>query len=110
MKYPDDVVAAALERMGRSDDAKFLRQRLMRVLLDEVSSNAELGALKLLQGRRLLARELLNDLGLTDERPGNSDAELVKRSGPVGASSGASSGAGRWRVPAVAPDDKPDAG
>lgn len=109
--FTDQEVADGLVRLGRSPDAKFLRQLLVQVLVAVPAETLSDGALRHFEGRRNLARTLITVCNLNAdaaEKAGTIDdaAHLVRSpSGTV--RPGATRGLER-RVPAVAAQpDKP---
>jgi hypothetical protein len=103
--FTDQEIREGIARLGKQPDAKFLRKRLLSILMSLPPADAGHGALAEQNGRRTLASDLLNALEFTTDGRTDDDAELARRST---APSGIASARSRSRVPAVSPDDAAD--
>lgn len=81
MIFPDDEVANGLERLSRYPEARYLKQVLLTELLKVSGQNQKAGAVRVLEGRRSFADELIKKLKFEPQKndAGPDATELIRR-------------------------------
>lgn len=102
MVFSDEDLAKGLNALGQTREAEFLRQRLSIVLLQVPSITADVRALSVEHGRRLLAAELLKAIETPETANARDDlaSHVHRPRQPVEYDVRS-----RRRVPDVSPDD-----